>query len=1320
VHAATTAPDLAELHSAFGNAAVAMAASAGELPWLSPEGGLTTTEPVPRAPPRVPARTDADDASQWRATSVYATGAPTTESGGPSPEQGTAAQSALGVASEGAPDVADGAPGGAPTAATSALAKAAVLRPGGAERGAEEPASRTATEPATQLGAPVRAPSGGGGALAQAAAGDVDTALPALASVPPSQLAQGLTTARQAVGHGFDRMHDDLAASPPAIESPSGLPRAAEPLRLENREAPTVAAPPFVSATGGGQPRIDTKHQAARAPLPGNRVSTAIVDGVPEEQGDAVGRAAANAVARIPTSDESVDTTAGERPQVALTGEADPARMERQERQNRDAANQSWSSASSEMRADEGENAIYPTVPAERVSARIVPTKLATEGAVLRAPAIEPDVAAGFDRTAHGMWAEKVAKAQHNQQQAKEKKDTDERAEREKTATEITRLEQQTAGEQTAAQLNAKEEVTAAREGWNKDLATADSNYTAKAGSLRKDYQGKIDAKQRQADTEASTKLNAAEAEAQAKTVAAHAEAAEAKRAAERQSDGFFSWLKSKVKQFIADLKAAVNFIFDKLRQAVKFIIEQAKRAALWVIEQARQAIVGLIRAFGELLMLAADVFLAAFPEARQRAKALIRRAVSTAEAAVNRLAEDLKAGVSALLDALGAALDFVLALYQKAYNLILDAVEFIAVGLIEIMEKIGHLVNAARLMPDHFWGQFQEELLGFDLSEPLPFEHSAPPTQATAADQAVESGAISQSDRAVATRTSLSPNDVAVDSVGEFSPDPELLRDHPLRDGESKEFGDSPDSARTVGAAQADAISAAGGGNASAIGTAASEGTSLPASEDESSATTAAPGATATSAAAPSAAGAEDTEKQLDDMIAATEPKGCVKEKEGTPAEGSAIPEQAKIGPLTKWQRSKFYFKQMKNGVVHWFECNWPWLLAAVIGALLGIIVANILTGGAIMAALPIVLELVSVVMAGATIVKVASYGGDFLSHGWAGEKVAAAKALARGLAIGAIELVSALVFNIGKVIAAVKSVLKTGLKATAKAAVSAAKLAVKTVITKTAANIVKLGKLAKSGALAFVKNAKLILKGVRGNIGKGVRSLKELAERLWSKVRFRKFKMERHGKHVQIWGFINPWVLLADGTVDWREVEGDYKVGDVAKLVGSTDEAIVIGKRGMKGVKGATRSQFVEDLKALSKTDRKAEFDRLRHLGDGERRAAIAKLSETAKNARELRTSMVDSGKKLAQGEHAHHLVPSTHPRASEAREILKEHGVPINSKWNGAALSEDIHAPLHTNKYIDEVTDALRGAKSKRAVIARLQSVENRIRSGKLLPK
>jgi HNH/ENDO VII superfamily nuclease len=1277
-------PDLEELHASYGNAAVAMAASTGELPGLAPTPAPTT---VPEgagvyAPPTTAAEREAQPRAAEPAPAARPTAAPSPieEPSGPPPEVEEAPPAVPGVPPAPAPAAPAAAP---PTAATAPTARA--LEP----RAVPPPAALPAAAPgAPAAGVPTRAPGGPAGVPARVASGDVDAVLPGLASVPPSQLAQGVTEARQAVAQGFDQLHDELAANPPTMVSPRGLPRAGEPPRVEEGEPQSVPAPERVSAEAGEQPRVDTRHEPSTAPLPASRVSTAAVDRVPEGDADAVEEAAIETIAAIPVTDGSVDTSAGERPRVALTGEANPAQMAKQTREGRAAADGAWTSAMAEMQADESEqaiDAIQPTAASERLVSQVTPTKLPAAGGPIKSPSVDPEVAARFDVAAAGVWGEKVATAQRDQQEAKAQKEADERAEREKTAGEITQLEQQTAGEQTDAQLKAKGDVAVARAGWKADLMAADKTYTEKAASLRTEYQGKIDAQKQQADADAQAELAAAEAKAAEKKRAAEAEAAEKKRAEQKKPKGFWASIRSAFGSFFSALKNALNAVFDALRSAVKFIIETAKKVVVGIIELARKAIVGLIHAFGELLLLAVDVFLAAFPEARKRAKAAIRGAVAAAEDAVNRAAEALKAGVSALLDALGAALDFVLGLYQKAYNLILDAIEFLVVGLLEILEKIGNLVSAAREMPDHFWGQFQEEILGMNLSEPLPFERSGPPTPAQAAQAAVAGETITRTEEGLLRRPALTENDVEADSVGEFQPEPELLAGVDLEEGEEIEFGENPEAGRSAEAAQADATAAAGVGTASP-GTATVPATEPTAAPTEETLAAPPPASVASAGETPE----QETERRLTAMIDAPMPATCEKEKEGEAADTSTFPEEQKFGPLSTGQRARYLFSQMKKGVTNWFSCNWQWLLLAVIGALLGLILANLLTGGAIMAALPIVMQLVSLVMAGMTLVKVASYVGGYLSQGWAGEIVAAAKSLARGLAIGAIELVFAVLFNLGAIIRAAKLALKSGIRVAAKAAVTAAKTAVKA----TVASIKSLPGIARTGLRTAVKNSKLILRGIRGNVAKGARSLEDLAKRLWSKVRFRKFKIRRAGKRIQLWGYINPWALLADGQiVEVKAADGGpLRVGDAITL--GRKKGLIVGVWGKK-------SRYVADL-PKGKAARRAIYDELsQHTDD-----AIKRIIYNRETTAQLRKGIPGPHPPNFQ---AHHVVPRELRQNSQIRDFMNRIGfdweagarngimlppsegvkaLKSNAAWKNAAVHLGSH-PNYTNGVARELS-------------------------------
>ncbi|MGN7765858.1 hypothetical protein, partial [Paenibacillus sp. 22594] len=98
--------------------------------------------------------------------------------------------------------------------------------------------------------------------------------------------------------------------------------------------------------------------------------------------------------------------------------------------------------------------------------------------------------------------------------------------------------------------------------------------------------------------------------------------------------------------------------------------------------------------------------------------------------------------------------------------------------------------------------------------------------------------------------------------------------------------------------------------------------------------------------------------------------------------------------------------------------------LLAAIIGILVGVVAAEIITGGAITAALPMIINLITVYLqadaiksVAQTIVQASGYIGTYLSQGWQKMIEPAAIALATALAMGLVELAMELGFKaIGK----------------------------------------------------------------------------------------------------------------------------------------------------------------------------------------------------------------------------------------------------------------------------------------------------------------
>ena len=104
---------------------------------------------------------------------------------------------------------------------------------------------------------------------------------------------------------------------------------------------------------------------------------------------------------------------------------------------------------------------------------------------------------------------------------------------------------------------------------------------------------------------------------------------------------------------------------------------------------------------------------------------------------------------------------------------------------------------------------------------------------------------------------------------------------------------------------------------------------------------------------------------------------------------------------------------------------------------------------------------------------------------------------------------------------------------------------------------------------------------------------------------------------------------------------------------------------------------------------------------------------------NAKILRGNMEAAGTKFKQGD-AHHIVPSGHPKASQAREILKKHGIDVNSADNGVKLSQTQHLStgLHKHASIWKVTEKLLKADEKgpKAVEKVLQNIAKNILRGK----
>ncbi|MBD2014513.1 DUF4157 domain-containing protein [Microcoleus sp. FACHB-53] len=1005
--------------------------------------------------------------------------------------------------------------------------------------------------------------SSGIGWLIQAKA-DPGQILEQLKNTPPTSAPAGYDQAQAASAGALEAQKQELQQSLPKIPAPTGLPAHKSGSKETQAKGMAASGNKETSAAGAtkdksGQAAKASKIEVKEAPPPrpikptqlaggnGGKPAAGNSDAKTEQTGNSdpqLSQSAQKELASVRLDTSQVSTTMGAKPTVDLTGEANPSQMDSEQRESSKQVSAAKAEAAKAINKDFGENNIFPEDSKETLQAtKALSAAQAPAGKKGKVPVVPGEVMGSLNQSLSPVLKERIGAEQQKYTVGKQKFDKDTTQAKKDSDKEIAKLNQETSQKQLEEQKQAKAEVQASKQEWQTELTKAEKDYQDKAGKATQDQKKKIDQEKQKGEQDAAKHIEDAEQKAEQEKQKAENEASQKKEEKSKESGGFWGWVASAATAIIDGLKQAVNFIYDNLRKAVKFIFEQAKKLAMAAIDLARKAIVGLIEGLGTILKGLVNIVFAAFPEIAKKINSKIDKAVNKAVNAVNTAADLLKKGVAAALDFLANALDSLLAAIQSLYNAVFDAIGAIIEGVRKLLEGLGNLVEAAQQMPGHFMGQLSEEVLGMDLSQPLAFERSKEdcakcdmPATAKGGDATAATAKGGDDNAALLNKTQFTEDDFAVDQVAPFDVDPEFVASLNLQEGGEVEFGESNDPANSMEAIKAELGGGETEGDVPAGAVAEGEKAAGGCCDDEQSA-----------------------EAKLQEMMG-QKPEGAeATQKQGQPAKEGDIPASMKtIGPLTVGQRARYMANQMMEGVKQWFSANWPALLAGAIAALAAFVGLNILTGGAITAALPPLMQVFSVVMGGVALANIAGHVGSYLSQGWAGNIGGAAKSLARGLAAGAVELVFALLFNAGAVIKA----LKGGLKGTVKAVKGAVKNTVKTTVK----SVKELGQIGLKGAKTALKNGKIMLQGVKGGFAKGAKSLDDLARQLVGKLRFNKFKIRLQGRRIKLLGHINPWVLLGDGSVDFVEStklgpKGSRrpKVGEVVKVNG--EDAIVVG---------------------------------------------------------------------------------------------------------------------------------------------------------------
>ncbi len=1228
----------------------------------------------------------------------------------------------------------------APAAQAVPPATATITGPGAASQESAGPTtapSEGAAAPADAGEQPAAPEATGGEGAAGAGAGGSE-AVRILGRALPSIASQALAASQVSAEREVAANRIALESNPPSLQAPSGLmPGSGEagPEGGESGRGPPAGATGVEDTTGeGGEPApAETGHVVSEAPVPSGPSADTVVDRAPE---DPVARAARyqSMIARMPVSDQSVNTDPGPAPTVELTGEADPGRIAAQATDNELTLGAEWQTARRGMIEDEGVDDIYPSLPEEQLVAPVSPGGQGIPPvAQPEYPTLRPGVRAGMDQGLGTRWAAEVTNAEAGQQQAMDERMREEAARRAETDREIAGLEADTANEQTGYRSQARADVADARAGWQAELDDARGTYDGERTRIDRNLDRDVDLRVAQADGDAQRHLDAGQRRADERRQSTETEAERRRTEAERrrdEADGFFDWIASRVKRFFRALQEGLKRLFDALRAAVRTIIEGAKRLAAAAIELGRRAVIGLIRTAGRALEVAADFFLAAFPAARDRAKALIRAGTERAEEAVNRAAEALRAGVFALLDALGDALVFILDVYEAFYSALFSALEFLVLGFIEVQRALFRLDLAARYAPGELEGQIYEEMIGADITQPLVFE--ATPREIADWEVGLGSGVTAEGGGAAAPGAAVPamPTAVEAEPVVDFAPEPELVNELDFSQGPI-EFGDNNAPGNTLAEVHADAIAGEGEAEEGEVG-------SAPAEADDAQMTgDGGPG---------SAIPGETTDEKLDHYINQGAPQDC-RTQTPTAPEGPPMPLSAKIGPLSRTQRARYMLNQAWTGIQHWVRCNWPTILAAILVAIIAIaaiVAIVVLSGGTVGVALTGILTAFTGAMIIYAIARAAGFLGDYLQKSLDGDIIGGARGLARALAVAAVEIIFAILTYVTagafRVIAAgIKGagrLASAGARGAGRLAAGAARQSARGARAvgrgamragrSVASATGRAGRAAGRVGSALVRRGRLVIRNVRSGFERGARSLRDLGRRLGQRLRFRRFKLERRGGWFRLYGLLNPWVLLANGRIERHDNLGNAEVGDLVSIPGRRQPGIVVGiKTRTGGPRGSPTavdfdSRAVAALRAQSGRARTRFHRTHRTSQPNEIRAALDVGSETSRNSRILAQNMRNtprSGRPVPNpGDHAHHLVPSTDPRGAIARRILIRCGVDINDASNGLFMSAGKHARMHTNAGYQRITNMLSGATTRSEALQILDDIAGLIAKNK----
>jgi hypothetical protein len=379
----------------------------------------------------------------------------------------------------------------------------------------------------------------------------------------------------------------------------------------------------------------------------------------------------------IRTRDDSVDTSAGDRPSVDLSEEANPGEMGKAQKDDTASLRTERDAQVKSFKNNPGQTRIQPRKVDETFAAPVSEEPAATiegqDDEAVRDFAEAPypaDVRAKADTKISEQMAPDLAEARTQTLDAATKRDTDKKTEIQTAETEAAKINTDADSDQRKIVIDNRSKVASLQSEGIGDAYKAVNDFsdeaTKKQGADRKEIGEHVKHEQ----GEAKKCLEKGEKDAKDEKERTEKDAAEKKKKLDEEQKKRSWWdrVKSAIKSAVKAITKLIDDAFNALRKFVKETIEKAKNAAIGLINKARNWVVDKINKFRNWAKEQVTKYLGdTFPGLAKRINDGIDAVADTAIDGVNKAADWAIAKVNELANALAAALDKILSTFQVA-----------------------------------------------------------------------------------------------------------------------------------------------------------------------------------------------------------------------------------------------------------------------------------------------------------------------------------------------------------------------------------------------------------------------------------------------------------------------------------------------------------------------------------------------------------------------------------------------------------------------------------------------------------------------------